>query len=400
MLSLKARSLAARFGLRVALGWGSSAGEALVRARVEQTGLPQEGGLSARLLIDFVRPFGAGAGAGAGAEAEADAVLQRVVEQMIFRLRKLGVSNVDEWLTIPRSEFAVRFGKIGLEFAQALTQAVDETGHVPELWPKLILETDLEEELEIDSSEQLESVLFMLRTVLDRVMARLRGRAERLARMNITLECERYWSVREPKRDFEIACLCPQGSAAGVLRLVSHRLDHAMQVQPLESPVCRIRVRVLEAVPGRGAQSDFFDRREHEEQEMETLLGDLMDRVGIENVFVPERVESPIPERAWRRERCQSLGDVFGEQKQGSSFGSPFESASVLRPNRLWSEPIPLELNWETLQERTRFPERIVSHWWEQPVERDYYRVRTASGEELWIFLTPDRSVFWHGSFD
>jgi hypothetical protein len=45
----------------------------------------------------------------------------------------------------------------------------------------------------------------------------------------------------------------------------------------------------------------------------------------------------------------------------------------------------------------------LVGEWWSgtEALKRDYFRVGTETGEELWIFRIPDSDkLFLHGYFD
>jgi protein ImuB len=47
-------------------------------------------------------------------------------------------------------------------------------------------------------------------------------------------------------------------------------------------------------------------------------------------------------------------------------------------------------------------PERICGEWWLEEFARDYFRVHTREGEQLWIYRVPGPSgqIFLHGIYD
>jgi protein ImuB len=92
-------------------------------------------------------------------------------------------------------------------------------------------------------------------------------------------------------------------------------------------------------------------------------------------------------------------------------------NAPAARPLCLKPRPIPIEVisivpdgppvrfRWqggEHVIENCWGPERIETGWWRGPhVERDYYRVETATGQRFWLFRHNDtRKWFLHGTFE
>ena len=67
-----------------------------------------------------------------------------------------------------------------------------------------------------------------------------------------------------------------------------------------------------------------------------------------------------------------------------------------LRPSLLLPQPRPLNEQVALHQG----PERIVTGWWDQQqIMRDYFVARSADGQWLWIFKTPQSQWFVHGYF-
>jgi hypothetical protein len=94
-----------------------------------------------------------------------------------------------------------------------------------------------------------------------------------------------------------------------------------------------------------------------------------------------------------------------------------FTTAPAARPLCLKPRPIPIEVisvvpdgppvrfRWhggEHVIENSWGPERIETGWWRGPhVERDYYRVETATGQRFWLFRHNDTGKwFLHGAFE
>jgi hypothetical protein len=65
--------------------------------------------------------------------------------------------------------------------------------------------------------------------------------------------------------------------------------------------------------------------------------------------------------------------------------------------------PKPIEPNgWTTIDG----PERLSGEWWNSSYEgfnRDYYRMKTVQGEQLWVFINrkaKEPTYYLHGYFD
>jgi protein ImuB len=174
---------------------------------------------------------------------------------------------------------------------------------------------------------------------------------------------------------------------------------------------------VLETVPGYGAQRDFFNRKEEEAELWDSLVGRLSHRLGKERVFVAQPVDRYLPEEAWVRRLELERGLLSGCATRGTSALQPV-FVRPERPSRLLEEPLPLQrvgalLRNPSTGHRWRIldwdgPERLSGEWWKSDsldgFHRDYYQVKTESGERLWVFVcrSPEGNarVHLHGYFD
>ncbi len=95
------------------------------------------------------------------------------------------------------------------------------------------------------------------------------------------------------------------------------------------------------------------------------------------------------------------------EEPRSEKLEIPFP----LRPLRILKEPLPLAREGRILFEQQsqrswkieslEGPERVREEWWHNGHERDYYRVKSESGEKLWVFQRPEMSgLYLHGIFD
>ena len=80
-----------------------------------------------------------------------------------------------------------------------------------------------------------------------------------------------------------------------------------------------------------------------------------------------------------------------------------------MRPTRLLAKPCRLQRvgswlkcslgNWQI--QDWQGPERMSGEWWHDFFARDYYKVTTPKGEQIWIFQDPhERQFYLHGFFD
>jgi protein ImuB len=165
----------------------------------------------------------------------------------------------------------------------------------------------------------------------------------------------------------------------------------------LEFALKELEVEVLKTAPGKQRQTDFFSKKEEEQEEFQSLISRLIDKMGMDRAFFASPVESYFPERSWRK----SL-------EQPSSLTPSIPT----RPLRILGHPRPLRKienyflatgkgrskRWKAVE--VEGPERLSGEWWFSDQERDYFTVQTESGERLWIFKTQAQEYFLHGIFD
>lgn len=402
-------ALATRFEVRdarVAMGW--DAATALAAARYGLKDADRIGELPLDALEEVASPFHLGS----------DAHLEKQVASLIRSLRVLGLKNLSDFTRLPRASIGTRFGSTAVQLSERIHGAPSGA------WPGLRVAEKVIEESAVMAGEiqgmwmSLDSILFLLRGLVDRAMARLRGHGQRASRVRIEFRLEKWstaLSVR--RRAWELEFPLPQGSASGVVPILRERLGFELLRDPLVAPVEHVRFEILDTVPGLGAQKDFWKKEEEEREQLNGLLGRLNEKLGHERVFQAEPAERYLPEKAWVR----SLTDGVRGSIQ-SVPSSPMLEAGLptpARPLRLLPEPRRLtreqQASWLRDHESGKRwkvqawegPERIESEWWmrRQQVEvgRDYYQLETAEGEKLWVFLiqAPEaQEVFLHGYFD
>jgi hypothetical protein len=403
-LIARIETLCRRFGMEAKVVLAADPGTALALARF---GEARPGELPLDALPDYADPFG------------------RTQEQLkglllaVASLKKLGLKTMADFLGIPAMELGGRFPS---ELVGTWTKVKEG---VEPIWPIFEPAEKIEEQVDMTSEgrgcENLEAMLFFLKMVSDRAMARLAGRGLRLSALEIEMKLEARDDLRAV-RLVPFRLPLPQGSVLGLVKLLHERLSSEFQKKPLSSPAEELSLRVLETAPGLQRQTDLFTRREEEKEAFNSLADRLVQKLGRDRVYQAALVERYLPESAWQRTLHELRWPATGKQIQ-----IPFI------PNRpLWllRRPEPLlrhqavlaglgDRKWEVVE--ADIPERLTGEWMlDSGVEgffRDYYRLACAGGVHLWVFSIPgaqadalpaprgffdrpEAKFFLHGFFD
>ena len=414
-LELQLISLAKRFGWRSRVAIAETPSLALVRARFRRRSEPSNPpdllAIPLEGLHDLATPF------------HADPEIRKKIDLMIQVLKSLGLKNVAEFVAIPPSTLASRFGQEGVELS---ARARGESPMQETAWPGFHPSPDLFEKSQIENSENLEALLFVLRGCIDRAVARLRGRAERASVIEVEFEFPKWSTLKSTLRTFQVSLPIPQGSVQGILPILHEHLSRALEREPLEAPVEALVFRVSETVPGHGPQRDFFTKKEEEAEIWDSLVGRLSLKLGKNQVFVAKAIERYRPECGFIR--CElSEFDRSLEVSPPIPWPQHLFFRPAARPSRIFKRPQRLRRIGQRLVDSEsgrhwkvsdwQGPERLSGEWWmrENPgfiarepsgFDRDYYRVTTVTGELLWIFVNRDaapraeHSLYLHGYFD
>jgi hypothetical protein len=387
LLQMKLTTLAKRFGWLSRIAFGDSPGEAFALARNPNYFYLED--LPLEALADYLTPF--------GGENLEDA--QKDMIKTIQILKTLGLKNVGEFATLPPRTLASRFGKEAVELSARVRNQLE----MP--WPGFHPSSMITEKASVENSENLEALGFVIKNLVDRVVARLHGRCEKVSAIQLDLELLKWGrSSKEnstaSRREFKIELPIAQGSVRGLFPILHEHLSAALQRAPLLTPVDCVELKVLESVPSRGAQRDFFSRKEEESELWDALVARLCLKIGAEKVFTALPVKRYLPEKSYRR----SIRKLSAENYLSAAW--PHRPTRILKhPKKLSSDEREAS-DWTILDG----PERLCGEWWnshshsnEEGFFRDYYHVRTIHGEELWVFINRQsiEPVFYlHGYFD
>jgi protein ImuB len=375
------------------MGLGRDAAEALALARWGRGQGPLEA-LPLEALTAYASPFGG------------DREVEAKLAELCAVLRSLGLSDLEGFLALPAQSLGSRFGPNAALLAGRLR------GDFGMAWPRFRPAPKLEESLDLrdpatqDGCVSLDVLRFHMKRGLGLLCSRLRGRDLRAAALVLELKEESRSRADLQVRRLELRLSLPLGAPLELLKVLFEALEASLRGHGLAGPVVALRLRVTETAPALAAQRRFFERHEEEVEAWNTLVDRLAQRLGPDQVFLADLVRSYLPERAWKR--ClREPGSARPPQEEGAppSLGP--------RPSRLLPEPLVLARSGQALGpladgRRWRAvswdgPERLDGEWWQRHFSRDYWRVATDEGPDLWVFSRPQapEGRFWlQGFFD
>lgn len=302
-------------------------------------------------------------------------------------LAKLGVEQVADFLALPADGLAKRFGPE----AHQLHRFAAGDRELP-LSPTPI-EVPVVERVALDWGERdSQRLVFVIKPLVDRLLARLGERAEALVTLRLTLDLD----GASPRED-EIRLAEPTLASVRVMELVRLRLE----AEPPAAPVCGVAV-AAGAVPATSEQLRIFAEAPRRDLAAAArAFARLRAAFGGEEVVV----------KAVARDRHLPEGGYAWEPLDRLRPPMPAAEPAGALVRRFLAEPEPLPANpsrgpdsWLVRGlragpvERLAGPFRVSGGWWRAEVERDYYFAETQRGDLLWVFWDRGRRRwFLHG---
>jgi protein ImuB len=317
----------------------------------------------------------------------------------------LGLSTLGEVAALPAAAVTARGGAAGAR-AHARCRGEDDTPFVA-----AVLDEVLEERVVLDwPAESFEPLRFALKTLVDRLGARLSGRQQAAVRLTFTLKLDPTGQVRVP-----LTLARPTAAAKLLLDLARHRLEELK----LENPVAEVSARVDEHSEDRGQQLALGDAQEGDAA-LEVVLSRLVTTLGEGALFAAGLEAVHRPEAAHRGKAFrppEGKRGLAGDALEEGARREPVVAAALReRPSRLLAEPACLDaevaesgrlLAARLGGKRHRVtalagPERLEGEWWsETPYQRDYYRVHFEGLGPAWVFRDGrDGRFYLQGLFD
>ncbi|MDY7227862.1 Y-family DNA polymerase [Hyalangium rubrum] len=316
----------------------------------------------------------------------------------------LGLRTLGEVAALPSGAVTARGGAGALR-AHTLCRGGDDTPFVAE-----VLEEVLEERMTLDwPAESFEPLQFALKTLLDRLCARLAGRRQAAVRLLFTLKLDPTGKVELP-----LTLARPAARSKLLLDLARHQMADLR----LENPVASLSVRVEEHSEDRGQQLVLGDTPEGDAA-LEVVLSRLATTLGEESLFSAALESVHRPEQAYAARAFRppsSPRGMAGELLPEAEVEVPVDEVARERPSRLLEQPATLDAEvaesgellaaW-LLGKRRRVtsmagPERLSGEWWAaDPYSRDYYRVHFEGLGPAWVFRdAKDGRFYLQGLFD
>lgn len=316
----------------------------------------------------------------------------------------LGLSTLGEVAALPAGAVVARGGVNGAR-VHARCCGEDDTPFVAE-----VLEEVLEERRVLDwPAESFEPLRFALKTLLDRLGARLSGRRRAAVRITFTLKLDPSGQQR-----VTLALARPTAEAKLLLDLARHRIEELR----LENPVAEVSARVDECSEDREQQLSLGDAPEGDAA-LEVVLSRLVTTLGEESLCsagleAVHRPEGAHGVKAFHPPEARAgwAGEFAGTRVERAPAGGGLQE----RPSRLLAEPAWLDaevaetgrlLAARVSGRRHRVtavtgPERLGGEWWsESPFQRDYYRVHFEGLGPAWVFRDMrDGRFYLQGLFD
>lgn len=331
----------------------------------------------------------------------------RIAEETAALLHELGINTVGQLALLPRESLSSRFGDALLRRLDQLAGLASEVIVPHRAMAPLVVEQKLEE-----PTADRAVLTHVLQRLVDQLAIQLAARDQGAILMVCLLRCS-----SNARASLRIGLLQPSSSPRQLMELVDLHLESLTLVDA----VTAIEMRVVAS--GRLGQRQgelFTDQWPGDPHQLALLVNRLSSRLGYEQVLRPELRASPVPERAARF--VAAVGSRDSTRRRAPRGGSaardsrPSTLIPVVRPLMLYPEPQPLDVvcvapdgppqfvwrqAWRERVAEQWGPERIETLWWRgRSVRRDYYRIATESGEQLWIFRRlRDGRWFLHGLF-
>lgn len=289
---------------------------------------------------------------------------------MADALARMGLRTLAQLQAVPRSSLARRFSPKLLAHLDALLGERDLG--LTLYCPPDRFQAQVELGFEVESSQAL---LFPLRRLIADLALYLVARDGGVQHFQLLLEHEGH-----PPTCVPVGLLAPERDAARLFELARGWLERAR----LPAPVRAVALHAAELPPFVPERRELFDPRPQQTTPWEALRERLRARLGEDAVQTLAAPADHRPEKA-----------TGYEPETGAASLVPAQA----RPAWLLREPARLP---EALPQVLAGPERIESGWWDgQDIRRDYYRVRTRSGQHAWAFHPHDGDghLLLHGWF-
>lgn len=379
-LLVKSKITALRLGVQVKQAISPDVPSSYVFAKYQCQDLLK---LPISCCTDFLDPMGSAT------------IQQSVLQSMISTLEVLGVQTIQDFLLLPSHSLKSRFGPI----SQNLLLHIQNGNMLP--WaqyepPKII--TEQHTFSPDDCCMQLDLILFELKKLIDIITKRIYARHLRASKVQITMDLERYSTTKNNERQWIIEFPMAQTAASTILSVITERLIKTLERSPLESPVNKIQLKILETTPGHRGQKNLFDSTEEQEENWNSLVARISEKIGTDQIFKASPNQNYLPEKSWTKAL-----PLFKPVTIVQNLPYPNRPLELFSPPRSLSRVGDYVFDGSIRYKISSFEqcEKISSQWWSADYfDRLYYKVNASSGQNLWIFKDLKTQVLYlHGIF-
>ncbi len=303
----------------------------------------------------------------------------RLPPDLVAVLRRLGFDHVADLNRLPRPSLVRRFGPLVVLRLEQLDGRVHEP--IVPLAPVDTLQHRVMFMEPLLTADALSTAVMHLVTPLCDQMERAGQGARRLdllfERVDGAVQAVRIGTVR-PSRD-----------ARHLARLLD---EHLEKVDPgLGIEAMRLVIPLAEPLHWRqdGDVLTTFSA------DVSALVDRLSNRLGAEQVYRAEPVESDVPERSVQR--VPALAPLSGATWPGAAPLRLLNPPCPVDVVSLLPDQPPVVFTWRSRRHRICHadgPERVYGEWWRRDAEvsavRDYFRVEDEDGNRFWLFRQGD----------
>jgi len=335
----------------------------------------------------------------------------RLDEQTVRTLRELDIGQIGQLETLPRASLPSR---LGTQVIRRLDQAMGRAAElIVPVRPSEVIAASKSFEHPLIQRAALETVLQQL---AEQILVSLARRGAGVQRLEVRLVA--LHSGNAGGRDAlccSVGFISPCNEAEHLVRMILSRLSRL----PVPGEIIEVHVRVtcsslLETRQGSllGDEQDDKARRQ-----FGLLLERMSSRLGEQCVLRAQLRPDAQPEYACCWETAVgSEVDAVKSEVGGPTSEVGAQRMATARPLAIKPRPVlvavltaltegpPIRFRWEGREyvvSRSWGPERIATGWWRKnPIYRDYYRIETDQGQQLWLFCrNHDRTWFLQGEF-
>jgi protein ImuB len=302
-------------------------------------------------------------------------------------LTKLGVTTLGDFLALPASGLRERFDEPAARIHDLTSGATWAPLQPASSAERLATRIELE-----FADDDLPRLLFVLKQLLDPLLARLTARREGARELSLHLRLDPPGTRHEVIRPAQ-----PARSAQPILELVRLRLESSLpgKVEAMEAE--------LIGVPLDREQTRLFTQAARRDLDAANrALARLRAEFGSAAVARARMCEGHLPEAAFLWEPLEQLKEDHGAEgvigREGQNGASPLLIRRILeRPADLPAGPQITEggrrlraADAGPIVDRAG-PYVISGGWWVRPIHREYYFAQARGGEMLWIYYDRQR---------